>query len=194
MRQEKLTNHLQNLLGDAQSLALANDNNAIEPVHVALAMVDDPSASLMPVLKQAGFDLSRLRAGLNEQLERVAKVSNHQGDIQVSQDLMKALNLADKFASKNGDEFVASELLLLAFAEASSPLAALFGQLGVTKESLEKAVKDIRQGENVKSQNAEENRQALDKYTINLTERAEQGKLDPVIGRDDEIRRTIQVL
>src|SRR5690606_36896570 len=108
--------------------------------------------------------------------------------------LMKALNLADKYASKHGDEFVASELLLLAFAEASSPLAALFSQLGVSKEKLEKAVKDIRKGENVKSQNAEENRQALDKYTINLTERAEQGKLDPVIGRDDEIRRTIQVL
>lgn len=194
MRQEKLTNHLQNLLGDAQSLALANDNNAIEPVHVALAMVDDPSASLMPILKQSGFDLSQLRSKLNQRLEQVATISNHQGDVQISPDLMKALNLADKFASKNGDEFVASELLLLAFAEASSPLNAIFSELGVSKDAIEKAIKQIRQGENVNSQNAEENRQALDKYTINLTERAEQGKLDPVIGRDDEIRRTIQVL
>jgi ATP-dependent Clp protease ATP-binding subunit ClpB len=194
MRQEKLTNHLQNILGDAQSLALANDNNAIDPVHIALAMLDDPSATLLPVFKQAGFELNTLRQGLNDLLNQVAIVQNHQGDVQISPSLMKALNLADKFATKNGDDFIASEMLLLALPETDTGLNKLFNNLGVAKEKLAAAIKEIRQGETVNTQNAEENRQALDKYTINLTERAEQGKLDPVIGRDDEIRRTIQVL
>lgn len=194
MRQEKLTNHLQHLLGDAQSLALANDNNYIEPVHIALAMVDDPSATLLPVLKQAGFNLSQLRNKLNEQLEKLAKVTQHHGDVQVSPALIKALNLADKFAQKAKDEFVSSEMLLIALADSASPLSALFKELGVSQADIEDCVKKLRKGENVSSQNAEESRQALEKYTINLTERAEQGKLDPVIGRDDEIRRTIQVL
>jgi ATP-dependent Clp protease ATP-binding subunit ClpB len=194
MRQEKLTNHLQNLLGDAQSRALASDNNQIEPAHVALAMVDDSSAALLPVLKQAGFNLSQLRNKLNEQIDGFAKIENHQGDVQISQALLKSLNLADKNAQKIGDDFVSTEMLLLAFAENSSPLHALFTDLGVNKSDIEDCVKELRKGENVSSQDAEENRQALEKYTIDLTERAEQGKLDPVIGRDDEIRRTIQVL
>ncbi len=194
MRQEQLTHHLQNMLADAQSLALGHDHNAIEPVHLALAMLDDASASLLPLFKQSGFNLAQLRKKLNEAMDRLARVTNHQGDVQISPALAKALNMADKLARKKGDSFVSSELLLLAFAEDSSPMYSIFKELGVSKQDIENAIDKLRQGESVKSQNAEENRQALDKYTINLTERAEAGKLDPVIGRDDEIRRTIQVL
>ena len=194
MRQDKLTNHLQNILADSQSLALGQDHNQIEPAHALLAMVDDPQAALLPVFKQAGFNLAQLRAKLNELLAGFAQVKNHQGDVQISPELIKALNLADKNAQKNGDQFISSEMLLLAFAEGNASLSNLFSALKVSKDDIKKAIDILRKGEKVSSQSAEESRQALEKYTINLTERAEQGKLDPVIGRDDEIRRTIQVL
>ncbi len=194
MRQDKLTNHLQNILADSQSLALGQDHNQVEPAHVLLSMVDDPQAALLPVFKQAGFNLAQLRSKLNDVLNGFAQIKNPQGDVQISPELMKALNLADKNAQKHGDQFISSEMLLLAFAESGASLSNLFTSLKVNKEDIKKAVDALRKGEKVSSQNAEESRQALEKYTINLTERAEQGKLDPVIGRDDEIRRTIQVL
>ncbi len=194
MRQERLTHHLQTILSDAQSLALAHDHNQIEAAHVVLAMLDDPSASMLPVFKEAGFNLQKLREAIEIQIQGFAKVTAHQGDVQVSPALLKSLSVADKKAKELKDDFVASELLLFAFAQQGAPLSTIFSDLGVDQNAILASIKNLRNGESVSDPNAEQSRQALEKYTIDLTERAEQGKLDPVIGRDDEIRRTIQVL
>ncbi len=193
MRQERLTNQLQNALADAQSLAVGRDHTAIEPAHVLLAMLNQQGSSVQPMLVQAGFDIKALQSDLERQLDNFAKLSSATGDVNVSAGLTRLLNLADKQAQQQGDQFISSETVLLAAFDNNDDLAKTLNKTG-NKQALEEVVKQVRGGESVDNPEAEENRQALDKYTIDLTERAEQGKLDPVIGRDDEIRRTIQVL
>ena len=193
MRQERLTNQLQNNLADAQSLAVGRDHTAIEPVHLMVAMLQQQGGSVGPMLRQAGFDLAGLQQNLDQKLVALATLSTATGDINISQALGRLLNLADKKAQQQGDQFISSETVLLAAFENNDDLAAILNKAG-NKQALEQVVAQVRGGESVDNPDAEENRQALDKYTIDLTERAEQGKLDPVIGRDDEIRRTVQVL
>ncbi len=193
MRQDKLTTRFQQALADAQSLALGRDNQVIEPAHVLLAMLDSSGGSLRPLLTKAGADVNKLRAGLLGNLDGLPKVEGTPGEVHVSNDLNRVLNVTDKLAQQRGDQFISSELFVLAAFE-DRTLARLFKEAGVVKGAVEKAIEDVRGGEKVADANAEESRQALEKYTIDLTARASSGKLDPVIGRDDEIRRTIQVL
>ena len=195
MRQDKLTSKFQAALADAQSLAVGRDNQFIEPAHLMYALVDQTGGTARPLLEKAGADVAQLRARLTQALDRLPTVQGSAaGEVHVSNDLSRLLNLTDKFAQNRGDSFISSELFVLAAAEGKSELAQLLKDCGTTRTSLEKAIEEMRQGEKVDDANAEETRGALQKYTIDLTERAEQGKLDPVIGRDDEIRRTIQVL
>jgi len=193
MRMDKLTSRLQQSLADAQSLALGRDHQFLEPAHVMLAMLDGAGGSVRPLLLKAGADVNKLRAGLLGLLESLPKVEGTPGDIHVSNDLNRVLNVTDKLAQQRGDQFISSELLVLAAFE-DRALARLLKEAGVVRGALEKAIEEVRGGEKVADANAEEGRQALEKYTIDLTARAASGKLDPVIGRDDEIRRTIQVL
>ena len=194
MRADRLTSKLQSALADAQSLAIGRDNNQIEPVHLLQSMLSQQGGSVKPLLMQVGFDIEGLRAELEQLIEELPVVKNPTGDIQPSQSLLRILNLADKQAQQNKDQFIASETVLLAMMDDSGPLGKALNGQGVSKKALETAIKNIRGGESVNDANAEDSRNALAKYTLDLTERAEQGKLDPVIGRDDEIRRTIQVL
>ncbi len=194
MRMDKLTSKFQEALSDAQSLALGKDHQFIEPVHVMSALLNQQGGTIRPLLVQTGVDVNSLQKEIQQELDRQPVVEGTGGDVQISNDLSKILNLTDKLAQKRNDSYISSELFLLAALEASGFLQSLFKRLNLTKEKLEQAIESIRGGEAVNDPNAEDQRQALDKYTINLTERAEQGKLDPVIGRDDEIRRTIQVL
>ncbi|AMK77477.1 MULTISPECIES: ATP-dependent chaperone ClpB [Methylomonas] len=194
MRMDKLTSKFQQALSDAQSMALGKDHQFIEPVHVMLALIDQEGGSIKPLLMQVGIQVNALRNELSKEIDRLASVSGSGGDVQISNELSRMLNLTDKLAQKRKDAFISSELFLLAALEASSSLQKILKQAGVTTSAVEKAIENMRGGQNVNDANAEDQRQALKKYTINLTERAEQGKLDPVIGRDDEIRRTIQVL
>ncbi len=194
MRIDRLTNQLQNALADAQSLAVGRDHNQIEPAHVLLAMLDQQGGSVRPLLSQAGFDVTGLRNGLAKELEGLARLQTPTGDVHMSQELMRLFNLADKHAQKAGDKFISSESLLVASLEDSnSAMGKLLKSFG-DAQRLKDAIDKVRGGETVDNPDAEGNRQALDKYTIDLTARAEAGKLDPVIGRDDEIRRTVQVL
>ncbi len=193
MRQDKLTTRFQQALADAQSLALGRDNQVIEPAHVLLAMLDSSGGSLRPLLLKAGADVNKLRAGLLSTLDGLPKVEGTPGEVHVSNDLNRILNVTDKLAQQRGDQFISSELFLLAAFE-DRTLARLFKESGLVRGAVEKAIEEVRGGEKVADANAEESRQALEKYTIDLTARASSGKLDPVIGRDDEIRRTIQVL
>src|SRR5947207_7910024 len=193
MRMDKLTSRFQQSLADAQSLALGRDHQFLEPAHVMLAMLDGAGGSVRPLLLKAGADVNKLRAGLLGLLESLPKVEGTPGDIHVSNDLNRVLNVTDKLAQQRGDQFISSELLVLAGFE-DRALARLFKEAGVVRGAVEKAIEEVRGGEKVADANAEEGRQALEKYTIDLTARAASGKLDPVIGRDDEIRRTIQVL
>jgi ATP-dependent Clp protease ATP-binding subunit ClpB len=193
MRQDKLTSQFQQALGDAQSLALGRDNQIVEPAHVMLALIDSQGGSVRPLLIKAGADVNKLRSELGSSLDRLAKVEGTPGDIHISNDLNKLLNITDKLAQQRGDQFIASELFVLAAFEDRN-LARLFKDTGVIKGAVEKAIEEMRGGEKVSDPNAEGSRQALEKYTVDLTARATSGKLDPVIGRDDEIRRTIQVL
>src|SRR6267143_6051736 len=193
MRMDKLTSRFQQSLADAQSLALGRDHQFLEPAHVMLALLDGAGGSVRPLLLKAGADVNKLRAGLLALLEGLPKVEGTPGDIHVSNDLNRVLNVTDKLAQQRGDQFISSELLVLAAFE-DRALARLFKEAGVVRGAVEKAIEEVRGGEKVSDANAEESRQALEKYTIDLTERAASGKLDPVIGRDDEIRRTIQVL
>ena len=194
MRIDRLTNQLQNALADAQSLAVGRDHNQIEPAHLLLAMLDQQGGSVRPLLSQAGFDVNGLRNGLAKELESFARVQNPTGDVHMSQELMRLFNLADKQAQKSGDKFISSEsLLVAALEESNSSLGKLLKAHG-DSQRLKDAIDKVRGGETVDNPDAEGNRQALDKYTIDLTASAEAGKLDPVIGRDDEIRRTVQVL
>ena len=192
MRQERLTHALQQALADAQSIAVGHDHSAMEPAHVLCALLRDGGGSTRPLLSQAGFDLPGLEGELEAELERLPVVKNPTGEINISPELVRLLNLADKLAQQQGDQFIAIETLLLAAFDHHKlgPILRRFGD----REGFKSAIERVRGGEKVQSADAEGQRQALEKYTIDLTERARSGKLDPVIGRDDEIRRTIQVL
>jgi len=194
MRMDKLTSKFQIALGDAQSLALGKDHQFIDPLHVMLALIDQEGGSIRPLLIQTGAQINTLRKDLLQEIDRLATVSGAGGDVQISSELSRMLNLTDKLAQKRQDAFISSELFLLAALESKSTLQSLLKRSGVTLTAVDKAIENMRGGQNVNDANAEDQRQALKKYTVNLTELAERGKLDPVIGRDDEIRRTIQVL
>ncbi len=194
MRIDRLTSKLQSALADAQSLAVGKDHNVIEPVHLAFALLEQQDGSIKPLLQQAGFDVGKLRDGMHELLNELPSVQHPDGDLNMSPNLGRLLNLADKYSQQRNDQFISSELVMLAAVEDKGPLGKLLRDAGGTSANLKAAIDKVRGGEAVSDQNAEENRQALDRFTINLTERAAEGKLDPVIGRDDEIRRTIQVL
>lgn len=194
MRHDKLTSKFQMALADAQSLALGQDHQFISGLHLLSAMLEQQGGSVRPLLDKTGANINSLRTQLNDALDRLPKVEGTGGDVQVSSELAKLLNLTDKLAQKRGDQYISSELFLLAALDDKGQLGALLQKAGVAKAALEKAIDDVRGGEKIDDPNAEESRQALDKYTVNLTDRALQGKLDPVIGRDDEIRRTVQVL
>ena len=194
MRMDKLTSRFQQALADAQSAAVGRDHNMLEPVHVMAALLAQQGGSTAPLLTQAGVNVPALRQRVNELLERLPKVSGQEGNLNVGNDLNRLLNLTDKLAQQRGDQFIASELFVLAALEDKGELGSALKAAGASKAKLEAAIEQVRGGEKVQSENAEEQRQALQKYCIDLTERAESGKLDPVIGRDEEIRRTIQVL
>ncbi|AGI22834.1 ATP-dependent chaperone ClpB [Pseudomonas sp. MT3] len=194
MRIDRLTSKLQLALSDAQSLAVGHDHPAIEPVHLISALLEQQGGSIKPLLMQVGFDIPALRVALDKELDTLPKIQNPTGDVNLSQDLARLLNQADRLAQQKGDQFISSELVLLAAMDDNTRLGKLLGSQGVSRKALENAVANLRGGEAVNDPNAEESRQALDKYTVDMTKRAEDGKLDPVIGRDDEIRRTIQVL
>ncbi|KIY42050.1 MULTISPECIES: ATP-dependent chaperone ClpB [Pseudomonas] len=194
MRIDRLTSKLQLALSDAQSLAVGMDHPAIEPVHLMQALLEQQGGSIKPLLMQVGFDINSLRQALVKELDQLPKIQNPTGDVNMSQDLARLLNQADRLAQQKGDQFISSELVLLAAMDENSKLGKLLLGQGVSKKALENAINNLRGGAAVNDANAEESRQALDKYTVDLTKRAEEGKLDPVIGRDDEIRRTVQVL
>jgi ATP-dependent Clp protease ATP-binding subunit ClpB len=194
MRLDKLTTKFQQALADAQSLALASDNGFIEPQHVLAALLSQEDGGTEALLQRAGVNVAPLKSALNKAISRLPKVEGQGGEITISRDLNNLLNLTDKEATKRGDQFIASELFLLALADDKGDAGRLVKEFGLTRKALEKAIEAVRGGANVDSQEAEGQRQALQKYTIDLTERARQGKLDPVIGRDDEIRRVVQVL
>lgn len=194
MRMDKLTSKFQMALADAQSLALGRDNGFIEPEHLMKALLDQQGGSCRPLLTKAGVNIAMLRTLLDQALDKLPKVSGTGGDIHISNGLNRLLNLTDKLAQQKKDNFISSELFILAAISEEGTLSRLLKQAGAEQRAIEKAIEELRGGESVNDANAEEQRQALEKYTLDLTERAEQGKLDPVIGRDDEIRRTIQVL
>mgnify|MGYP001545415731 FL=1 len=194
MRIDRLTSKLQLALSDSQSLAVGLDHPAIEPAHLMQALLEQQGGSIKPLLMQVGFDVNSLRKELSKELDQLPKIQNPTGDVNMSQDLARLLNQADRLAQQKGDQFISSELVLLAAMDDNSKLGKLLLGQGVSKKALENAINNLRGGDAVNDPNHEESRQALDKYTVDLTKRAEDGKLDPVIGRDDEIRRTIQVL
>jgi ATP-dependent Clp protease ATP-binding subunit ClpB len=194
MRLDKLTTKLQEALADAQSQAVGNDNQYIEPVHVLLALMNQDDGGARALLQRAGVNINGLIGGLKSALERLPKVTGTDGQVQIGRELAGLLNLADKESQKRGDQFLASEMLLLALVDDKSEAGKLARENGLTRSALEAAIKGVRGGANVDSADAEGQREALKKYTLDLTERARLGKLDPVIGRDDEIRRAIQVL
>lgn len=183
MRIDRLTSKLQLALSDSQSLAVGMDHPAIEPAHLLQALIDQQGGSIKPLLMQVGFDVNSLRKAIAKELDQLPKIQNPTGDVNMSQDLARLLNQADRLAQQKGDQFISSELVLLAAMDENSKLGKLLLGQGVTKKALENAISNLRGGEAVNDPNAEESRQALDKYTIDLTKRAEEGKLDPVIGR-----------
>ena len=194
MRMDKLTNKFQLALSDAQSLAVGRDHQFIEPAHLLAALLDQEGGAVRPLLAQAGVNVKLLRSQLNQALDRLPQVEGAGGDVQLSNALSRLLNLTDKLAQQRKDAYISSELFVLAALEDKGELGTLLRQAGANQALLDHGVAALRGGQKVDDQNAEDQRKALEKYTIDLTERAEQGKLDPVIGRDDEIRRTIQVL
>ncbi|TKB49085.1 ATP-dependent chaperone ClpB [Ferrimonas aestuarii] len=194
MRLDRLTNKFQLAISDAQSLALGRDHQYIEPEHLMLALVNQDGGTVRPLLAGTGVNVDTLRSKLGEALDRMPKVSGTGGDVQLSRNLVSTFNLCDKLAQKRKDQYISSELFLLAVLDRGDALAETLKQMGASPEKIEAGIEKLRAGQKVEDQNAEDQRQALSKYTIDLTERAEAGKLDPVIGRDDEIRRTIQVL
>jgi ATP-dependent Clp protease ATP-binding subunit ClpB len=187
---DKFTSQFQSILGQAQSMALGLGNQFIEPVHILSALLTEQAS----LLQLAGVDVAKLKASVDEKLPGLPKVSGHGGDVQLSQNSGRVLNLMDQLAQKRGDAYIASELFYLAALQSNDSIKDLLKQAGATEQNIEAAIDQVRGGETVQDPNAEENRQALDKYTLDLTERARSGKLDPVIGRDDEIRRAVQVL
>lgn len=194
MRMDKLTSKFQMALADAQSLAIGRDNGFIEPEHLMKALLDQSDGSCKPLLSKAGVHVQQLQTLLDEAIDRLPTVSGTGGDIHISNNLNRLLNLSDKLSQQRKDTYISSELFILAAIQDNGNLSKLLKQAGGQPKAIEKAIDDVRGGDTVRDANAEEQRQALEKYTIDLTARAEQGKLDPVIGRDDEIRRTIQVL
>lgn len=194
MRMDKLTSKFQQALSDAQSLAVGKDHQFIDPVHLMLALFTQQGGSLRPLLIQIETNVKQLQEALEAELTHIATVTGIGGDVQISTDLTRMLNLTDKLAQQQGDSFISSELFLLAAIDSKGVLQRLLKKAGITKSALEQAIRALRGDEKVTNNDAEDQRQALSKYTIDLTERARHGKLDPVIGRDDEIRRTIQVL
>lgn len=193
MRIDRMTSRLQMALSDAQSIALGKDHNFIEPVHLMKALLDQ-KGSVSALLRQVNVDVPAFAQRVDSLVDQLPAVEGNDGDIHMSNSLGRLLNIADKYTQKRGDQFVSSEMVLLASLEEKGALGALLGKLGVTAQALEQAIDSVRGGDAVNDQNAEETREALDKYTVDLTARAAEGKLDPVIGRDDEIRRTVQVL
>ena len=194
MRMDRLTSKFQLALSGAQSLAVGQDNQFIEAIHILVAMLDQRDGGVRNLLTQAGADVATLRAQLRDKLVQLPQVQGSNGEVHVSNDVGRLLNVADKLSQQRGDQFIASELFVLALLQDKGEIGKLLAKSGLTEASLNQAVEKIRGGDAVTDPNAEEQRQALEKYSIDLTERAEQGKLDPVIGRDDEIRRAVQVL
>ncbi|MEZ8310404.1 ATP-dependent chaperone ClpB [Vibrio splendidus] len=194
MRLDRFTSKFQIAISDAQSLALGRDHQYIEPVHLMVSLLNQDGSAIRPLLTMLNIDVVQLRSKLSEILDRVPKVSGIGGDVQLSNAMGTLFNLCDKVAQKRQDSYISSEVFLLAAIEDKGPLGYLLKELGLTEQKLSQAIEQVRGGQKVDDPNAEDRRQALEKFTIDLTERAEQGKLDPVIGRDDEIRRTIQVL
>ncbi|MFS8137504.1 MAG: Clp protease N-terminal domain-containing protein, partial [Thermomonas sp.] len=194
MRMDKLTSRFQQALSDAQSLAVGRDHNLIEPAHLLIALLDQQGGGTRPLLTQAGVNVPLLRERLGEAMDKLPKVSGQDGSVSVGNDLSRLLNVTDKLAQQRGDGFIASELFLLGAVDDSGDAGKALKAAGASKQKLETAIDAMRGGEKVQDENAEESRQALEKYTIDLTALSEKGKLDPVIGRDEEIRRTIQVL
>lgn len=194
MRMDKLTSKFQMALADAQSLAVGRDHQYMEPVHLMAALLDQEGSTVSHLLTQAGVNVNLLRSQLGEALDHLPTLGQPTGEVHLSSDLNRLLNLTDKLAQQRGDKYISSELFVLAAVEDKGQLGDILRKAGASKGAIEKAIENIRGGQNVQDPNAEEQRQALEKYTIDLTERAEQGKLDPVIGRDDEIRRVIQIL
>jgi len=194
MRMDKFTSKFQLALADAQSLAVGQDHQFIEPAHLMMALLDQEGGTARGLLTKAGSNVNLLRSQLGDAVDRMPKVEGVGGEVHVSNELGKLFNVTDKLAQKRDDRYISSELFVLAALDDRSPLKATFEQAGVVKGAVEKAIDDLRGGHQVNDPNAEDTRQALEKYTVDLTERAEQGKLDPIIGRDEEIRRTIQIL
>ncbi|MBJ2147866.1 ATP-dependent chaperone ClpB [Vibrio sp. IB15] len=194
MRLDRFTSKFQIAISDAQSLALGRDHQYIEPVHLMVSLLNQDGSAIRPLLTMLNIDVVQLRSKLSEILDRVPKVSGIGGDVQLSNAMGTLFNLCDKVAQKRQDTYISSEVFLLAAIEDKGPLGNQLKELGLTEQKLSQAIEQVRGGQKVDDPNAEDRRQALEKFTIDLTERAEQGKLDPVIGRDDEIRRTIQVL
>jgi ATP-dependent Clp protease ATP-binding subunit ClpB len=194
MRLDKLTSKFQMALADAQSLAVGQDHQFIEPVHVMVALLDQQGGTVRGLLAKAGVNINLLRSQLGDAVDRLPKVEGAGGDVHVSNDLTKLFNLTDKLAQKRDDQYISSELFVQAAMDEKSPLLSIMVKAGAVRGAIEKSIDDLRGGQQVNDPNAEDTRQALEKYTIDLTERAEQGKLDPIVGRDDEIRRTIQIL
>ena len=194
MNIEKFTTKFQQAIAEAQSLAIGKDNQFIEPVHLLSALLNQQDGSVAPILTASGVNVAVLRNELNNELAKLPQVSGNGGDVQLSRQLLNLLNLCDKLAQQRQDKFISSELFLLAALEEKGAVSEILKKCGAKKDQILQAIDHIRGGQNVNDQNAEESRQALEKYTIDLTARAESGKLDPVIGRDEEIRRTIQVL
>jgi len=194
MRMEQLTSKLQSAISDAQSLAVGQDNNFIESVHLLIALLDQKGGSVRPLLSQTGFDVNALRSQLQELMERLPKVEGHAGDVTFSNELSRLMNQADKLAQKNSDKYISSETVLLAAMTDKNALGKLLNSYGVSEVALQNAINNLRGGDKVNDAGAEDSWQALSRFCVDLTEKAENGELDPVIGRDTEIRRTIQVL
>jgi ATP-dependent Clp protease ATP-binding subunit ClpB len=194
MRMDKLTTKFQMALADAQSLALGRDQQYIEPVHLMVALLDQEGGTIRHLLTHAGVKVDKLRSQLGDQLDRLPSVEGTAGEVHLSPDLAKLLNVTDKLAQDRDDRFVSSELFVLAAIDEKGKLGQSLHDAEAVKGAIEKAIDELRGGEKVTDASAEDTRQALNKFTVDLTEQAEQGRLDPVIGRDDEIRRTIQVL
>jgi len=194
MRLDKLTSKLQEAISDAQSIAVGRDHNLVMPQHLLLALLEQQGSTTAPLLSRMGVDAPAFAADLDRLVDELPKIADNRGEIQMSPQLGQLLNLADKAAQTRGDQFISSELVLLAAVETSSELKSLFDKHGIQMDALARVIEHVRGGENVDDPNAEDTRQALEKYTVDLTELAAAGKLDPVVGRDEEIRRTIQVL
>ena len=194
MRMDKLTTIFQQALQEAQSLALGRDHQIVEPVHLMLAMLNQQGGTVRPLLQKAGANVNLLRSRLGDALDQLPRVEGTPGELHVSNDLGRLLNVTDKLAQERGDDYISSELFVLAAADDKGELGRILADAGVVRGAVDKAIDEVRGGAQVDDPNAEDTRQALEKYTIDLNDRAEQGKIDPIIGRDDEIRRTIQIL